>query len=144
MKRILISSLEPNRICDVVDPGNEFEVHETFSWIDGPDIVTNNTRYNSDTGEFWEYDPVTDPGFIANGWVVARGIAYTPVGNQLDMLYRELRDTGTISTSGAWFQHIVSVKTSVPKDNPQAVHDWNIALVASLNTTTNVTTSTVV
>jgi hypothetical protein len=143
MKKALINSLEPGRICDVVEPGQEFEVAPSFSWIDCPDNTTSQTRYNPDTGEFTEYNIVKDPVFIANGYMVARGIAYSSPGNQLDMLYRELRDTGTISTSGAWFQHIETVKSNIPKDDPQAVHDWNIAYIATMTQTTSITTSTV-
>jgi hypothetical protein len=41
--------------------------------------------------------------------------AYAPTGDQMDMLWKELRDTGTISTEGAWYQHIASVKEALPK-----------------------------
>jgi hypothetical protein len=125
MKRALINSLEPGRICEIVEPGQEFEVHESFSWIDVPDDTTSIDRYNVDTGEIIKFDPVSIPGFAETGYAVARAIAYTDIGNQLDMLFKELKATGTISNTGPWATHITSVKAAIPKDDPQAVWEWN-------------------
>lgn len=124
-KRALIHSVEPGRICDIVEVGQEFEVHPSFSWVDVPDDTTTNDRFNTDDGTIIKFDITKQPGFAENAYRVARTIAYTEIGNQLDMLYKELQATGTISNSGPWATHIASVKSAIPKDDPQAVHEWN-------------------
>ena len=126
MKRALLHSVEPGRICDVVDPGAEFEVHENFSWVDVPNDTTTSDRYNDD-GTITKFDVLSIPGFAENAYKVARAIAYGDIGNQLDMLYHELNTTGTISNTGPWVSHIRSMKANIPKDDPQAVHEWNQA-----------------
>lgn len=35
---------------------------------------------------------------------------YGTIGDQLDMIFHELKDTGSISTSGEWFNNINTVK----------------------------------
>lgn len=129
MKRALLHILEPGRICDVVDVGQEFEVHENFSWVDVPDDTTVSDTYQD--GAVVKFDPIAQPGFAENAYKVARGIAYTSLGDQLDMLFKEVQATGTISNTGPWATHIASVKAAIPKDNPQAVHEWNMAYWAS-------------
>ena len=125
MKRALINSLEPGRVCDVVDIGNEFEVTDTFSWIDCPDDVLTSHKHNPETGEFTPFDILSLPGFVENGYKVARQIAYKSPGEQLDMLYKEIQANGTVSSDGPWATHIASVKAAIPKDDPAAVLAWN-------------------
>lgn len=132
MKRALISSIEVGRICDVVDQGNEFETHDSFFWVDVPDDTSSADRYDSDTNTVIKFNPVNSPGFATDGYKVARAIAYKGFGDQLDMLFKELQSTGTISNTGPWATHIANVKDSIPKDDPQAVHEWNLAYWASL------------
>ena len=128
----LVHPAEPGRICDIVEAGNEFEVHEDFSWIDLPDGTTTADKYDQETGTVTKFDITALPGFAENAYRVARTIAYTEIGNQLDMLYKELKATGTISNSGPWATHIASVKATIPKDDPQAVHEWNMAYAARM------------
>jgi hypothetical protein len=125
MKRALINSLEPGRICEIVEPGNEFEVAATLSWVDCPDDVTTMDTHDVETGEFVKFDILKTPG-IENAYKVARTIGYKPIGDQLDMLFKELQATGTISAEGPWATHIASIKAAIPKDDPAAVIDWNI------------------
>lgn len=40
---------------------------------------------------------------------------YPTIGNQLDMLWHELNQSGSLSTNGEWFQSIQSVKDEFPK-----------------------------
>jgi hypothetical protein len=127
MKRALITSNEPGRICEVVDSGNEFEVHNAFSWVDVPDDTTTNDIYNADTGEITKLQPWEVPGFAEDGYRVARQIGYGGIGDQLDMLFKEVMATGTISNTGAWATHISGIKSTIPKDDPQAIHEWNVA-----------------
>jgi hypothetical protein len=130
MLRALLHSLEPGRICDIVQPGQEFEVHTNFSWVDVPDGTTTADTYNSD-GTITKFDPVSAPGFAENAYKVARGIAYGSINDQLDMMWHEMNTTGSISTSGTWFQHVAGVKSNIPKDNPQAVYEWNLQQLAN-------------
>lgn len=125
MKRALINSLEPGRVCEIREVGEEFEVADTFSWIDCADDVTTSHKYDQESGEFKPFDIVSQPGFAEEGYKVARTIAYGPIGNQLDMLYKELKNTGTISPNGEWAQHVANVKVAIPKDDPAAVQAWN-------------------
>ena len=133
MKRALINSLEPGRVCDVVDIGNEFEVADTFTWVDCPDDIISSHTYDATTGTFTAFDILSMPGFTENAYKIARSIAYTDIGNQLDMLYKELQATGTISNVGPWSTHITAVKGAIPKDDPAAVLAWNIAQVQANN-----------
>jgi hypothetical protein len=114
MKKALIDSKD-NRVLQVVD--EEFEVHGSLFWVDCPD----------DTGTYYIYDPeeltFEDPhahtkdefGNPVEPFVMQRTRAYPPMGEQLDLLFKEIRDTGSISTDGAWFQSIQAVKEAVPK-----------------------------
>lgn len=127
MKRALIHSAEIGRVCDVVEIGSEFEVSSDFTWVDCPDDTLSSHTYDADTQTFKAFDILSTPGFAENAYKVARSIAYTEIGNQLDMLYKEIKATGTISNTGPWATHISSVKATIPKDNPEAVLAWNIA-----------------
>lgn len=124
--RALLHITEPGRICEIRPIGEEFEVHPEFIWVDVPDGTTTSDTYNQETGEITKFDITALPGFAENAYKVARTIAYTDIGNQLDMLFKEVQATGTISNSGPWATHIAGVKAAIPKDNPQAVHEWNI------------------
>ena len=121
MKKALLNSLEPGRVCDVVDLGNEFEAAASFQWVDCPDDTLTSHTYNESSGEFIAFDPLTQSGFAENAYKVARAVAYTGIGDQLDMLYKEISANGTISATGPWASHITAVKTQIPKDDPAAV-----------------------
>ena len=70
-------------VSDVVDPGNEFPVYN------GPD----SQRYE-------------------NGQNLKRQISYGDVGEQLDMMYKDLLDGGT-----RWKDHIANVKSTVESES---------------------------
>lgn len=135
--RALIHQGELGRICEIRNPGEEFEVHDAFSWVDVPDGTTTHDTYNDD-GTITKFDITALPGFAENAYQVARGIAYTSVGNQLDMLFKEVQATGTISNTGPWATHIASVKAAIPKDDPQAVYEWNVRHWQSIQNQGNV------
>lgn len=114
MKKALIDSRD-NRVVQVAD--EEFPTHESLYWVDCPD----------DTGSYYIYDPENltfeDPhahtkdefGNPVEPFNMQRMRAYPPMGEQLDMLFKEIRDTGTISTDGNWFNAIQSIKDAIPK-----------------------------
>ena len=133
MARALLHDFEPGRICEVVPDGQEFEVHSNFKWVDVPDGTTAVDKWDVVNNVVITYDPLSVPGFAETAYMVARGIAYKSTGAQLDMLYHELVANGNISTNGAWFNHITTVKNMLPKDDPAAIHAWNLAYVANSN-----------
>jgi hypothetical protein len=122
--KALVTKNEPGRICEIVAPGNEFEVHADFSWIDVPDDTTTQDTYNED-GTLSKFDIHSVPGFAENAYKVARGIGYGSIGDQLDLLFKEVMATGTISNTGPWATHIANIKSAIPKDDIQTVIAWN-------------------
>lgn len=124
MKKALININEPGRVCEVVLPGSEFEVASDFSWIDCPDDTTTHHTYNSETNTFTAFDILTQPGFAENAYKVARAVAYGGIGDQLDMIFKEIQANGTISSNGPWATLISTVKSTIPKDDPAAVLDY--------------------
>jgi hypothetical protein len=45
----------------------------------------------------------------------SRRTAYGSIGDQLDLLFKELDANGSISKDGEWFQQIKEAKDSIPK-----------------------------
>lgn len=127
--RALLHIQEPGRICEIRAIGDEFEVHENFYWVDVPDGTTSHDTYNED-GTITKFDITAQPGFAENAYRVARGIGYGSIGDQLDLLFKEIQATGTISNTGPWATHIASIKAAIPKDDPLAVHEWNMQYIA--------------
>lgn len=123
--KALISTLENDRIAEVREDSEIFDVYKTFKWIDCPSECTTMWTYNSANNEFIPNQKY-DEHFVKEGYKLARVIAYKNVGEQLDMLYRELKEKGSIDVNGEWFTHIETVKASIPKDNPDAVLEWNL------------------
>lgn len=115
------------RICDIVQTGNEFEVHSDFEWVNLPDGTVSQDKYFRSNSSVVKFNILDVPGYAENAYRVARTIGYTEIGNQLDMLYKELQTTGTISNTGAWANHIASIKAAIPKNDIEAVHAWNVA-----------------
>lgn len=114
MKRALIDSATL-RVVQVED--QDFATHAGLYWVDCPD----------DTGTYYLYDPeeltFEDPhahtkdefGNPTEPFTMQRMRAYPPSGDQLDMLYKEIAATGTISKTGTWFKSIAAVKAGIPK-----------------------------
>ena len=103
-------------VMQIEEPGQDFEIYNgpdaTFQWVDAPDNVTLDwtLEYSPEQEKsIWvQRDaPPMDPG-------LARKVAYGEIGDQLDMIYHELKTTGTLSASGDWASHISMVKSSLP------------------------------
>jgi hypothetical protein len=100
-----------NILSQKMQPGNEFEVHPSFKWIDVDDAAQ--------VG--WSYDPatglVTDPAIAyaatpqgaRNIMVEARLAAYGPIGEQLDMIYKDMMNGTT-----TWKDRITAAKLATP------------------------------
>ena len=117
MKKVLVSI--DGRAMQIVDPGQEFEVYNgpdaKFVWVD-----VDNDNITLD----WtlEYSPAqstmvwierdgsyTDPG-------MARQVAYGEIGQQLDMLYRDIAAGRSLDAADAeWYQHIKNIKSTYVK-----------------------------
>ena len=48
-------------------------------------------------------------------YVNKRVADYLPIEAQLDMIWHELKETGTLATTGAWYTFNASVKEKNPK-----------------------------
>ena len=103
-------------VQDIRNPGEEFEIYNgpdaKMQWIDAPDEITLDWTLEwspQNQRMIWvERDgPYTQDS-------EARRVAYGEVGEQLDMLYHEIQESGTISASGPWASHIATVKTMIP------------------------------
>ena len=108
-------------VQQIVEPGEDYEIYNgpdaTIQWVDAPDEITLDWTLewspSAQTMVWVERDgPFTDNS-------VARSVAYGQIGAQLDMLYHELTETGSISPDGPWAQHITNVKTLIEKPAPQ-------------------------
>lgn len=61
-----------------------------------------------------EVDLLPDPNYVPP-YDVLRMHNYPLVTNQLDMLWHELNQSGSVSTNGEWFNQIKSIKEEFPK-----------------------------
>jgi len=116
MKKALIEKAS-ERVVQVVNQGEHFDVHEGgLYWVDCPDNVETYWKLLPD-GSFEDpHEGMRDQfGNMVEPWIMQRMRAFAPVGDQLDMLYKEIRDTGTISADGPWFKHVTEAKAATPK-----------------------------
>jgi hypothetical protein len=113
MKKVLLDY--KGIISEICDPGQEYEIYEgsdaNCSWVDAPDDVTYFWSLEwspSKNAMVWieREQPFADP-------ILKRQIAYGSIGEQLDMLYRDIK-SGKIS-EGEWVSHIDTIKETVPK-----------------------------
>ena len=122
-------------IGQIEEPGDDFEIYNgddaTIQWVDAPDDVqldwTLEWSPAQETMVWVERDtPFTDPE-------IARKIAYGDVGDQLDMIYKEIAAEGSISASGPWASHIAGVKSTfaaVPARDEAVTEEEQMALEA--------------
>jgi hypothetical protein len=124
MKRALIDSGN-NRVVQVVDMGGDFEVHSNLYWVDCPDQAESYFIYDPENLTFEDPHASSkdDFGNPVEPWSMQRQRAYPGFGEQLDMLWKEIRDTGAISKDGQWFKNIQLVKDSIPRPNNYSLAD---------------------
>ena len=110
MKKVLVGF--QGYIHEIKNPGEEFEIYEgpdaNMAWVDAPDNVQTDwtLEYSPSKNEMvWveRERPYTDP-------FIARKVAYGEVGEQLDMLYKDM-----VNGTNSWVEHIKTVKTTLPK-----------------------------
>ena len=108
-----------NKVVDVVS--TEFEVHSSMSWVDCDDTVRAGFDYKD--GKFTDPYALTDEQKAALAAVhyirqrtgkEGNDTVYASVGDQLDMLYKDMID-GKLDSTGTWATHIAAVKSKYPK-----------------------------
>ena len=109
-------------IQQIVDPGEDFEIYNgpdaTIQWVDAPDNVSLDwTLEFSPAQQIMVWVERDEP---YTNREVARKIAYGEVGEQLGMIYDELKETGTLALDGVWASHITAVKNSIEKPPARA------------------------
>jgi hypothetical protein len=89
-----------------------------MQWVDAPDEITLDWTLEwspSQQTMIWvERDGPYSPGQNE----VARKVAYGEIGQQLDMIYHELNENGTLSRDGEWATHIRTVKQMIDAPEP--------------------------
>lgn len=118
MKRALLEKLT-NKITQVVELGQEFEVHDNLVWLDCPDNVESAWDYEPQTNTFSDPHALSKDEFgrPREPWLMQRQRSYPPIGDQLDMLHKEIAATGGISKDGTWFKTLTGIKQALPKPN---------------------------
>lgn len=118
MKKALISY--QGWVQQIVNPGEDYEIYEgpdaTVAWVDAPDEITLDWTLEWSPSQQKMIWIERDGAFTDSE--VARKVAYGPLEEQLDMLYHELDETGTISKTGTWYQHVKTVKTVISAPPP--------------------------
>lgn len=118
MKKALVSY--QGYVSQIVDPGEDHEIYEgpdaTIAWVDAPDNIQLDwtLEWSPSKGEMiWvERDaPYTDNA-------VARSVAYGQIGDQLGMIFDDIKANGKLDENSEWFQHIQNVKSLIPKPTP--------------------------
>jgi hypothetical protein len=115
-KRALIE-VATNRVVQIVNTeADQFETHTGLYWMDCPDNTESYFLLKED-GSFEDpHEPNRDQfGNTIEPFYMQRLRAYASGGEQLDMLYKEIMSTGTISQTGPWATHITTIKQAIPK-----------------------------
>lgn len=117
MKRVLVDF--KGSVQAIANPGDEFEVYE------GPDAVVRWVNCNDDS---------VDASWVLNNGVwmpnvqappsyeVLRRQAYGDVGEQLDMMYKDM-----VNGTTNWKDHVAMVKETVPGPNSEEAQEMNAA-----------------
>ena len=115
MKLALIG--QDDQVQEVVDLNMNFEVHPSLRWVPCPD--------DTQSSDYWSEDAdgniTFTPNVIETDYVLARGVAYGSPGEQLDMIFHHISNGGTLDANSPWFQHVVNVKSTFPKNDPTEI-----------------------
>ena len=134
MKKALLSY--QGWVQQIVEPGEDYEIYEgpdaAVAWVDAPDEITLDWTLEWSPSQGKMVWVERDGAFTDSE--VARKVAYGIIEEQLDMLYHELDETGTISKDGAWYNHIKTVKTVLPPPPPPATPMSMEEIMAKANT----------
>lgn len=110
----LILKQNPNIVQQIVSSeGQKFEVHKSFEWIEGPEVVEEGKEafdYCYKNGQIVLRDPPP------SSYEIERRMWYPSIGDQLDALWHDM-NSGRISgkENSEWFNSISEVKNQYPK-----------------------------
>ena len=115
MKHVLVDTLRNHRVAQVVDTIEErFDVHPSLEWHECSDDTVERGAWNRnpDDGSFTNQRAMHDatPQGQRDNMKFERQLAYGPFGDQLDAIYRDMRDGTT-----TFIDHIDKVKSDIPK-----------------------------
>ena len=117
MKKALIDKRGWVVVQIIEEDQSEFETTSDFVWKPCPDNCETAWSYDTELEEY--IDPHAHSrdefGNPVEPFVMQRMRAYPPMGDQMDMLFKEIKTTGAISPTGDWFQSIKYVKDNLPK-----------------------------
>jgi hypothetical protein len=124
MKKALVSY--QGYVSDIRDPGEDFEIYEgpdaTIAWVDAPDNVQREwtLEWSPSAGEMiW----VERDGAFTDS-TVARKVAYGEIGEQLGMIFDDIKEHGTLNINSLWFQHCQNVKDLI--EQPPEVEPFSL------------------
>ena len=104
-------------VSQSVDPGEDFEIYEgpdaTIAWVDAPDNIQREWTLEWSPSQGQMIWVEREGAFTSNE--VARKVAYGEIGAQLGQIFDDIKEHGTLTTDGAWFQHVQNVKTLIDK-----------------------------
>lgn len=131
MKKALIDTRSWTVVQIIEADQQEFETTSDFIWKPCSDRCESAWIYDNSLGEY------TDPhahsrdefGNPVEPFVMQRMRSYPPMGDQLDMLFKEIKNTGVISTDGEWFKSIQFVKDNIAKPGSEGDPDNYISSV---------------
>lgn len=119
MAKVAICNRTTGQLSDICDEADKFEIYEgpdaEMKWVSVPDDCT--YEHVMVNGVVIHHSEQEDLRLSA---VVDRELAYGPIGEQLDMQYKDSLDGGT-----RWRDHIAAVKASTtsPTSIPEFVED---------------------
>lgn len=115
MKKALVSY--QGYVSQIVDPGEDFDIYEgpdaTIAWVDAPDNIQLEWTLEWSPGQGHMVWVERDSAYTNNE--VARKVAYGELGSQLGQIFDDIKEHGALNTDGAWYQHIVNVKSMIDK-----------------------------
>lgn len=103
-------------VQDIREPGEEFEIYNgpdaSIQWVDAPDEITLDWTLEWSPQQQQMIWVERDGPYTQDS--EARRVAYGEIGEQLDMIFHEIQESGSISASGPWASHISTVKSMIP------------------------------
>jgi hypothetical protein len=129
MKKALVSY--QGFVSQIVDPGEDFEIYEgpdaTIAWVDAPDNVQKEWTLEWSPSQRIMLWVEREGAFTSNE--VARKVAYGEIGAQLGAIFDDIKEHGALTPDGAWYQHIVNVKSVIDRPVYQAPVDMEELMI---------------
>jgi hypothetical protein len=118
-------------VSQIVDPGEDFEIYEgpdaAMAWVDAPDNIQKEWTLEWSPSQEVMIWVEREGAFTDNG--VARKVAYGEFGAQLGAIFDDIKEHGALTQDGAWYQHIVNVKSVIDKPVYRAPFDMETLMI---------------